>query len=243
MQKSLILLLCFALVLLSSTAGFCAVSHVAITLDKVNYAPAETVYASIIIQDESSNPLANQLVIVGWTGPSEGLIREDHELTDVAGTVQVTLHLNATSGLGMYSVQAGSGNSTATAYFQVKAFRTFAVTVIMANLNAPIWVNGIQRSQGNTTLILAGGTYTLEVPSEYQGYSFKTWQSTSLNQTNPQLTIVLDKPITLTAVYKQGLTTQTMNWVMPYLLPIMLVVVGVICLVWIYREGYFDSLF
>ena len=232
------------LLLLSSLGSvLCAIPHVTITLDKVNYAPAETVYATLLIQDESSNPLANQLVIVDWTGPSGGLIREDRELTEVSGTVQATLRLNVTSGLGTYSVQAECGNSTALAYFQVKAFRTFAVTVKMSTLSVPIWVNGIQRSQGNTTLILAEGSYILEVPSEYQGWSFKMWQTGTQNHTNPRLTILLSQETTVSAIYESSATTQTVNWLIPYLLPIIVVAVVVICLAWLYREGHFDNLF
>ncbi len=243
MQKSSLLILCLALVLFAASSGFCASPHVTITLDKVNYAPDETVYASILVQDESRNPLPNQLVTVDWAEPSGGLIREDRGLTEASGTAQATLHLNATSGLGTYSVQAGSGNSTAKAYFQVKALRTYAVTIDMLNLSVPIWVNGVQRSQGNTTLILSEGSYTLEVPSEYQGWSFKMWQTGTQNYTNPRLTISLDKQVTITAVYQESSTTQIMDWLVPYLLPAIVVLAVVACLAWIWREGYFDSIF
>jgi len=242
MRKALAFLIPVLLIFSSLGSGFCAASRVSITLDKVNYAPLETVYASLLVQDEFNNALANQLVIIDWTEPSGNLIREDRPLTEASGTVQASLHLNVTSALGTYTVQATSSNSTVTAYFQVKALKTYAVTIEMPNLSVPIWVNGVQRSQGNTTFILAEGSYTLEVPSEYQGYNFKMWKTGTQNYTNPRLTISLDKQLMLTVVYEQGLTTQTMNWVLPYLLPIIGVVAVVVLLTWAYREGYFEGI-
>jgi hypothetical protein len=242
MRKALAILIPVLLLFSSLGSGFCGAPRVSITLDKVNYAPLETVYASLLVQDEFNNALANQLVIIDWTEPSGNLIREDRPLTEASGTVQASLHLNVTSALGTYTVQATSSNSTATAYFQVKALRTYAVTIEMPILSVPIWVNGVQRSQGNTTFILAEGSYTLEVPSEYQGYTFKMWKTGTQNYTNPRLTISLDKQLTLTVVYEQGLTTQTVNWVLPYLLPIIGVIAVVVFLVWAYREGYFEGI-
>jgi hypothetical protein len=242
MHKVALIALSVALLLVSISSGACGSVHVSVTLDKVNYAPDETVYAIVRVQDESNRSLANQLVLIDWTGPSSSLIREDRALTEASGTVQASLHLNVTSALGMYLVQVASSNSTATVYFQVESLRTFSLTVVMPDANIPIWVNGIQRSQGNTTLILAQGTYTVEVPNDYQGASFKMWQTKTQNLTNPHLTIQLSQETTITAIYEPNATTQTVNWLFPYLWPVIIVAAVVLFLAWIYREGYFEGI-
>lgn len=243
MQKSISFILCVAIVLFVLSSGMCASVHVSLTLDKVNYAPDETVFATVLVQDDSNKSLGNQLVTVQWIAPSGGVIREDQDITAASGTVQASLHLNATVGLGTYSVQAGSSNSTATAYFHVESYRTFPLTIIMPDPNIPIWVNGIQRSQGNTTLILSEGSYTIEVPTDYQGWTFKMWQMGTQNSTNPALTISLSQQLTISAIYQESSTTQTMDWLLPYLIVAIVVVVIVACLVWLWQEGYFDSIF
>ncbi len=228
----------FCIIALAWTSmGYCQDYQVSLTLDKIKYAPSETVFATVLIQNPSNIPQANQLVTIRWTAPDASLLHENEGLTDATGQVSVTYALNATIRLGIYSVIALCGNNNATAYFEVEMLRTHALTILLYGASVPVWINGVHRSDGNTTLIISDGTYTVEVPSEYAGAIFVMWKTDSINYTNPRLTITLNREITLTAIYEQSTISQTTAWLMPYLIWIVVAIVIVVVVVWAYREG------
>jgi hypothetical protein len=231
---SLLILMVLCLII---PAGFAGTSTIQITLDKVRYLLGQDVVAEVQVQDEGA-PKSNQLVSVSWILPSGLTAKNETGLTDKGGSISLQLHLDLAYPTGIYEVRAQAQNMTTSAFFEVFAPKSYSLTISMKSVSVPIWVNGTRRSEGNTTLILAQGTYGIEVPAEYQGWSFQMWKTTTGNHTNPRLTIQLDKETRLEVVYVPSETNQILSVVSPYMLPAVLVLVCAIGLYWVYREGY-----